>query len=340
MNRSNRFFFLDYLRLFAAIAVVFGHSFALSVHSGQEIFFYIFDDVVDIASLAVNLFFFISGYLMVDAIKRNSNVIFFMRNRLARISPGIVFASLFCILVGAFFTTYSLTDYFLDKETFYFFKNVLFLFTTSLPGVFSDNPYPNVVNGSLWTIFYEMLCYVVLIFSVKIFKDNLNGLFILFIILLTFVISLSNPSEISAFNNFIRLSFFFIFGYLFKAKFFEFRSTLILLILIFVFVFSSVFFKFYNLNPKIYTYFFCVSIFVILIKLMLKIDGKFKPLSFDISFGIYIYSFPIQQAILSICSEINPFYIFIYSMLIILPVSYISWVFIEKPWMNKIKNMS
>ena len=63
--------------------------------------------------------------------------------------------------MGPAFTNLSLSAYFSDRETLLYLPQNLTLkwLQYDLPGVFNDNPYPAAINGSLWTLFYEVSCY-------------------------------------------------------------------------------------------------------------------------------------------------------------------------------------
>jgi len=52
--------------------------------------------------------------------------------------------------------------YFTDQEFWKYFLNIVGYIHYELPGVFIENPYNGVVNGALWTVPYEIACYVVM----------------------------------------------------------------------------------------------------------------------------------------------------------------------------------
>lgn len=64
-------------------------------------------------------------------------------------------------VVGPIFTTFKFSKYFSDDAILlYLLRNLsLKWLQYDLPGVFRDNPYPAAINGSLWTLFYEVTCY-------------------------------------------------------------------------------------------------------------------------------------------------------------------------------------
>ena len=77
-----------------------------------------------------------------------------------RIVPALaVEITLSALLLGPLLTTESMAQYFSDPKFFKYFLNVLGLIHYQLPGVFLQNPYPDVVNGSLWSVPYELECY-------------------------------------------------------------------------------------------------------------------------------------------------------------------------------------
>mgnify|MGYP002776404545 CR=1 FL=1 len=70
----------------------------------------------------------------------------------------LVMATVFCF--GPVLTTLPITDYFASSDTWGYLSTAALLVRRGLPGVFVDNPYPQAVNGSLWTLPVEFLCYV------------------------------------------------------------------------------------------------------------------------------------------------------------------------------------
>jgi peptidoglycan/LPS O-acetylase OafA/YrhL len=68
---------------------------------------------------------------------------------------------MFSVLVfGPILSALSVSGYFASSETWGYLSTALLVIRRGLPGVFSDNPYPFAVNGSLWTLPVEFLCYV------------------------------------------------------------------------------------------------------------------------------------------------------------------------------------
>ncbi|MCO6763518.1 hypothetical protein KQH43_30970, partial [Streptomyces sp. EL5] len=60
------------------------------------------------------------------------------------------------------FTELPLAQYVADPKLHAYFLNIVGDIQYELPGVFLHNPMPDVVNAQLWTVPYELWCYVVL----------------------------------------------------------------------------------------------------------------------------------------------------------------------------------
>ncbi|MBC7505136.1 MAG: acyltransferase [Sandarakinorhabdus sp.] len=116
-----------------------------------------------VSRLAVLLFFSLSGYLVVGGLLRRG-VGRFLKNRALRLLPGLwVMLIVVPLVLWLVFGTLTAADFFTHPETRAFvLRNALLLGGAySLPGVFGGAPVP-VVNGSLWTIPYEVRCYIAL----------------------------------------------------------------------------------------------------------------------------------------------------------------------------------
>ncbi len=150
--RTNNF---DALRLLAATVVVYGHAFPLT-KTAQVV---ILGNSVE--SLAVKVFFVISGYLISESWLRDPQINRFLIRRALRIFPALIVVVLLSVLVlGPLATTLSIAGYFGNISVLMYLKNIFLYPVYYLPGVFQSNPYPIAVNGSLWSLPVEFSMYL------------------------------------------------------------------------------------------------------------------------------------------------------------------------------------
>lgn len=111
----------------------------------------------------VPMFFALSGFLVTTSLYRLNSLKVYLTFRVLRLFPAlIVEVCLAALLLGPILTSLSLTEYFTDGQLYGYFLNIIGLVHYILPGLFTENPLPQVVNGSLWTIPYELECYIFL----------------------------------------------------------------------------------------------------------------------------------------------------------------------------------
>ena len=148
------------MRLVAAWLVIYGHAWAITGSSGQDL-------LADLTgfrfagAIAVDMFFALSGFLIAASLQRNS-----LRGYLISRGLRLLPALLACVGVTTFVLGPVLTvatDYWSQPMTWnYFLVNAsLWISRFQLPGVF-DTHRLDVVNGSLWTLPIEAKLYVLL----------------------------------------------------------------------------------------------------------------------------------------------------------------------------------
>jgi peptidoglycan/LPS O-acetylase OafA/YrhL len=157
-GRNNNF---NLLRMVAASAVLVSHAYPISLGVGAA---EPLESLLQISlgTLAVLTFFAISGFFISQSFDRRSSTLGFVVARVLRLYPALLLVLLVTTLViGPIFTTLSVMSFFSSNATLlYLFKNLTLKWMQyDLPGVFRDNPYPAAINGSLWSLFYEVACY-------------------------------------------------------------------------------------------------------------------------------------------------------------------------------------
>jgi len=155
--RGNSF---DDVRIFAALVVLVAHSpLAYGVGGGG-----LYLGPFFVGSLAVEVFFAISGYLIAQSWAADPDMARFLARRALRLLPGLVVVVLVAMFViGPAFTTLSLNDYFASPQTWAYLANIALVLTPKLPGVFQSQPEPQLgVNPPLWSLAYEAAMYVAL----------------------------------------------------------------------------------------------------------------------------------------------------------------------------------
>jgi peptidoglycan/LPS O-acetylase OafA/YrhL len=348
-DASNNF---DAIRLLASLMVVLAHSFPLTGKS------YLCEPLVlltgnnDFGHFGVSIFLFVSGYLISNSARRNSNFFTFFSKRMLRMLPALSFLILISIfIIGPLFTSLHLTEYFSNGVTYAYLKNIL-LFNTQyqLPGVFDEHPYSNIVNGSLWTLGYEFLFYIFLFVLYLVIKNRKYILIVSCSLLLISILILNIfHQQIIQFQytipllNFKLLDTFDLFNYFITGVILNaiiipnsyikyILVTAILLILI-------SFCKYELINRNIFYIIVPALTYSIAFhnKIKLSVLTKFG----DFSYGIYLYGFLIQQILMSFFSlDINPYVFFVVSAIIAYIIGLLSWNFIEKPCLKFKKQLN
>jgi peptidoglycan/LPS O-acetylase OafA/YrhL len=161
-RRANNF---DALRLVAALAVIFSHSFLIA--QGTEA-----NDPLNLLTgnqcmlglTGVFVFFAVSGFLITQSYEDTRSPWRYLIKRVLRIFPAyVVVLVLTAFVLGPLVTTLPLAEYLQRPEPWnYVLYNSFFdLRVHELPGVmFVDNPVGLEVNGSLWSLGCEFEMYL------------------------------------------------------------------------------------------------------------------------------------------------------------------------------------
>src|SRR5947207_2346913 len=91
---------LNAIRLLLALLVVFSHCFALTGQSGSEPLTRWTRGQQTFGSLSVDLFFFISGFLVTASWLRSNSMDDYLRRRVLRIFPGYILGLVFSFVIA------------------------------------------------------------------------------------------------------------------------------------------------------------------------------------------------------------------------------------------------
>eukprot|EP01037_Dinobryon_pediforme_P026507 gene26507-29052_t len=111
--------------------------------------------------LIVPMFFCLSGFLVAGSMERCKTLVSFVGQRVIRIYPAlIVEIFLSALLIGPMVTALPLSQYFTGNEFYRYLLNATGDISYNLPGVFVHNPMARTVNSQLWTVPFELACYL------------------------------------------------------------------------------------------------------------------------------------------------------------------------------------
>ena len=321
---------LDLIRIFLSCAVILGHSHTLNGSSGYWIdpirhYF----EFTNSGPLAVKTFLFISGLVVTNSLLQKKSAIYFLISRFFRIIPALFFVLLITAsIIGPLVTNDQ--NYWSSFGAFkYLSRNLVFYTYHSLPGVFSENLYPNVVNGSLWSLRYEVGAYFFLFLS-YLFLGIKNKYLLLFPIFLIVIDSFLPQRIVLSFieNNSDKylLPLFFSYGVILallsdkiQVDFYFILITLLSYIFFFQSSFKEIFFALLVCN---------IFLYLSKVKWFLSL----KP-SYDISYGIYLWGFIVQQAVYHYLGHLNIGVHFLISISFSIFLALITYKFIERPFM-------
>lgn len=332
--RANNF---NILRLVAASSVIFSH--ATDIADGRHDFF---QDTIGYSGgwIAVSAFFSISGFLIYRSMVRSQSTRDFLISRSLRIFPGlIVMLILSTTIIGFTLTTLPADSFFARSEPYSYIlgNSILYLPQYLLPGVFEDNPL-TAVNGSLWTLRFEFTSYILtlLLFLIGAFRGPRAFLAMTVIMLVGYFAVLAFAGVTGRLDELLydgsgvaklhRLWFAFFLGILVGRYIDVFRPRAWMVLasgVAAVLLFDTALF---------------LTALVVLITLALFwfafLQGHwlepFRRME-DYSYGIYIYAFPVSQAVEHYSPSLSPFTNAVLTFVATLPLAALSWHIIEKP---------
>lgn len=345
VGRDNNF---NLLRAIAATMVIYSHTLALSGRSETV------GGVTSFGTLGVRLFFVMSGFLITKSFLSRQSLKHFLLARFFRIYPGVWAAVIFCFFpVGWYFSTLRGVAYWQHPSVLrYFWKDMTLLTgTANIAGVFAGNPIRGSVNGSLWTLQYELILYLItgLLGVLALLQDKKKyaiGLGITVVAYLFFktegatnLVAFLKGSGLRA-DRWLDLSLLFILGGSFCVYKDRVPLNWLLALLSILIVFAC--FR-WGWRDWVLPVFFAYGV-LSLAFLPGGILRKFNHLG-DYSYGLYIYAFPVQQSLMALylaahpklvvikvkspAWEVSPY--FFSSLVGALILAFISWHVVEKP---------
>lgn len=156
-----------FLRLVASLLVFVGHVFQLQENRGQQLnVFDVIYPTVGVSTVGLCIFFFISGFLITNSWVNKPIFWSYLKNRIIRIYPGLImYYVVLLIFIAPASTDLPVEAYFSQVSIFTRnFYQALTLGTPEIQSLFEHNPFPNRINGSLWTIRTEFSLYIMVAF--------------------------------------------------------------------------------------------------------------------------------------------------------------------------------
>ena len=192
VNKENNFAILHFL---GACLVVYGHQYALLGGSAPGLL------GNPVSTIGVKMIFVITGFLITQSFLRSENLSNFLIRRLIRIFPALIGCVLLSTVCFFFISQVDLATY-LRGAWIYIWHNILLYPNYTLPGVFTENLYPNAVNGSLWTIPVEVFTYFVIglslygLIRLKNATNNQKAYIIIYSIFVFFFVALEAYKDV------------------------------------------------------------------------------------------------------------------------------------------------
>jgi len=326
--RDNNF---DLLRLLAAISVIFSHCFLIAEGSDAHEPLILLTGRQSILGLAgVFVFFTISGFLVTQSFEATGSPLRFLAKRALRIFPGL-FAALVvaAFALGPLVTTLPLGAYFRRPEIYgYVVGNALLnVGIHQLPGVtFADNPVGLEVNGSLWSLRYEFMMYLMVL------GLGASGLLRLPFLLALLALGLAclQFDALGFLGTWGWLLGFFAIGMvLYKlrdTRIFDGRLAVLALAGL---VLSVPLRQFIPLFPLLGGY---LAIYLALDRRLPVIPAaRFG----DLSYGLYIYGWPVTATVMYAGGSTASWrHLFLLSLPVTLGAAWLSWRFVEEPFLR------
>ncbi|MET1018957.1 MAG: acyltransferase family protein, partial [Microterricola sp.] len=254
-----------------------------------------------------------------------------------RLLPALVVAvSVTVFVIGPLFTVLPLSSYFADPTTWVYLVRCSFLitFAGTLPGVFEDNPYPDAVNGSLWTLPVEACCYAMAAALGSIGLLRRSRVLVAFSAVLVLCVTPLSPISIAPAGGttggnltlVIMLGATFVLGSLAYSIRARLHLSWIILVLLMVLWIAT-----WGGGWTTATGVLAIAFAVLVLAFRTPAWLRRLTAHGDVSYGIYVYAFPVQQSVAAIWPSVSPLLMFAIAYPVTYGLAFVSWRLVERP---------
>lgn len=325
---------LNFIRFVLASLVIVAHSAPLVKYNAGILGIPAPAVIDSLGHWAVYLFFCISGFLIAHSAQRGT-AIGYLKRRTMRIFPGYWVSLLFVVFICgpiSVATGHTSEPFSLKSAAGYILRNFdLNNRQLAFLGGPTGIPWPGIWNGSTWTLKYEFLAYLALIpiFYISFMRKRSKWLVpVIFVVLFCLIhfFHFSGYTPNIFVNNSLRLSMYFFAGTLLYVwgKRVTYSAPLGIALIAVSFV-ATLFWEATTMSylplPTAYG--------VLALSAAIKTRWCSKN---DISYGVYIYAFPVQ-ILLVIFGSASLGWVLnaILTFAITVGLAWLSWLYIEKP---------
>lgn len=329
-HRSDNFLLL---RIVAALAVIYGHSFAIARADGTVDLFVRHGWPMYSGDIAVAMFFVISGFMVSGSYLARADLFEFAKARLLRLVPAFALVLVSCAFVlGPILTTLDVRDYFRDPTVSeYVLKNLRFSsdMAWQLPGVFKANV-RDAVNGSIWTLPAEMRMYL-LVAALGVFGLLAHRALGTATVAVLAWLGYTHPEFIPLHQDWFRLAFFFLLGILVQLHKdrLEVRHGAMLMLVFLVYL---------SMRTRAAPLLFGLALAYFCFWFAYRTPAwRALERGGDPSYGIYLWGWPVQQTLAATFPAMVPWHNFLLAAVLATCIGYLSWWCVERPAL-KLKN--
>jgi len=321
------------VRLAAALAVVASHAFGLATGDlyADPVFRW---TGLTLGQHAVDVFFVLSGLMVTASLMRSPDLWHYLKSRALRIFPGLAVCTLICALVlGPLASSLPITEYFARLATFKYIATTLLLISgrAPLPEVFGTTPMGDIVNFSVWTLKYEVVCYLALAaaaFVGALKSERIARLGLAALLGLIFI-SYAVPGLVEHGGTADTARRFALCFGLGSAGYFARRQVVVSWLGLALVVFATA----VTYQTRLQDF---ASVLLMAYVSLMFAGRRWGALSSfadhtDLSFGVYLYGWPVGQLLVLGFGPLGVAAVTLLSLVLLLPVAYLSWRFIEAP---------
>ncbi|MDB5425030.1 MAG: acyltransferase 3 [Phenylobacterium sp.] len=326
----------DYLRIVLSVSIVVWHTVQILGGNAAAAAF-MTGPLRPLVGCILPAFFALSGFLVAGSFERN-DLPGFLTLRGLRIFPALmVEVVISALLLGPLLTTAPWREYFTDPLFHRYFLNVTGWIHYELPGLFLHNPAGRTVNEQLWTVPFELECYLAIAAIGVIGLARRPWLFFWLLVAVSagrdlYGVMTDHNAAIAAATPGRMLVLSFLLGvclYLLRKRI-PFNGPLFAVAVVLSWIFQS-FEQTIYLSPLPVVY---VTIYLGLL------DPRriFLIRSADYSYGIYLYGWPVQQAVAEVFPGLRVWWLHLPLSLALTGVcAYLSWHLVETHVLNRKK---